>query len=361
MLEQTQHFCDWLQKLDDASLKGYIAAKLELAATNGIYGSTTNVGNNFFRLNMPYWNYGCFIYFAVKGKKIRLLFGNDLKLETKNDLARAITQTKNGIKMKKGARKKLGTKKTSLKVKKFNSAKFLDSDEAISGYLNCAVETGDADFIAHCTSNAIKAQKKRTGTFSVDANKLTEAILVSTPFIDTSKEHTETTAQQVAQYLLAQDAGMKVFAPGNKYIEINNKVCREGCVRLNCYLHTAQNLYIAMHGVKLFEDNLYASETGGVVQSIVLNYEILRMNDTTKKLPKLKRKKQMFLDRLMEIYDYAPVEELVNISQEDPEWEEKHIQPCAKRQMNSIKNAKEYKEKYEDAIYVFNHPNFGCD
>ena len=168
------------------------------------------------------------------------------------------------------------------------------------------------------------------------------------------------TAAQIAQYFLSKDPQAKIFAPAdNKHvIKLNDSTPYEGNVRLNKYLHIAQNLYIAMYGKKLFEDDLYAYTNGGVVPLVQNNYALLRdgrLIDNSLSNDKIKA----YLDRFSDIYDYAPLDELIEISHEDPEWEEKTRLPRGQQKMNSLDHIKDYKEQYEDAIYVFTHEDFG--
>ena len=171
-----------------------------------------------------------------------------------------------------------------------------------------------------------------------------------------------TTAIQVAQYFLSKDPNAQLFAPADSkhVIELNGSTPYEGNVRLNKYLHIAQNLYIAMYGEKLFDDDIYAYTNGGVVPAVQNNYAFLRKGVSLDKELDDEGKKK-FLDRFNVIYDYAPLDELIEISHEDPEWEEKTINPFGQQKMSSLERIDEYKEQYEDAIYVFTHEDFGVE
>jgi uncharacterized phage-associated protein len=168
------------------------------------------------------------------------------------------------------------------------------------------------------------------------------------------------TATQIAQYLLSKDREARVFAPvdDEHVVAMDGSTRHEGNVRLNKCLHIAQNLHIAMYGEKLFADDLYACTIGGVVPVVQDNYALLRKGVQLDS-PLADGDVERFLDRFSDIYDHAPLDELVEISREDPEWVEKSALAHGQQKMDSLNHIEDYKEQYEDAVYVFTHENFG--
>ena len=89
-------------------------------------------------------------------------------------------------------------------------------------------------------------------------------------------------AIDVAKYFLNKDDGT-LF--NNKLVERSGRRFYEGNARLNKYLHIAQNLYIAQHGRKLFEDDLYAYDNGVVIPSVQENYLAIKSRYVGKSIP----------------------------------------------------------------------------
>lgn len=156
------------------------------------------------------------------------------------------------------------------------------------------------------------------------------------------------TAKDVAQWILAQDQTETVFT--KRLISKNGRTFYEGNARLNKYLHLAQNIYIAMTGRKLFTDSLYAYDNGGVVPQIQENYSILLKR---KKKPALPDDVTSFLEKLCIIFQGATLDELIALSHEDHEWENK----CRgyfrqEQEMDSLKYSEEYAEQYADILHI---------
>ena len=124
----------------------------------------------------------------------------------------------------------------------------------------------------------------------------------------------------------------------------------EGNARLNKYLHIAQNLYIARYGSKLFEDDLYAYDNGAVVPSVQENYLAIKSRYVGKTLPTNERD---FLDKVYQALHSASLEELIEISHEDGEWERKSgFYKKEDQRMDSLKNVDEYREQYKDMLII---------
>ena len=124
-------------------------------------------------------------------------------------------------------------------------------------------------------------------------------------------------AIDVAKYFLNKDDGT-LF--NNRLVGRAERKFYEGNARLNKYLHIVQNLYIARYGSKLFEDDLYAYDNGAVVPSVQENYLAIKSRYVGKTLPPNERD---FLDKVYQALYGASLEELIEISHEDGEWERK--------------------------------------
>lgn len=156
------------------------------------------------------------------------------------------------------------------------------------------------------------------------------------------------TDMQVAKYFLSKDTDGALF--NKKLIGRNGRTFYEGNARLNKYLHIAQNLYIAKTGKKLFSDDLYAYDNGAVAPNIQENYAILlaRPKDV-----ELSEEMRDFLDRVYAALQNAELEELIEISHEDPEWIAKHTYYQKPMQrMDSMAFAEEYKQQYADMLKI---------
>lgn len=153
-------------------------------------------------------------------------------------------------------------------------------------------------------------------------------------------------AIDVAEYFLSKDPERKLFT--KKLQTKNRRKFYEGNARLNKYLHLAQNVFIAKNGEKLFGDDLYAYDNGAVATSVQESYSVLWSRSNT---PAFTPEIAEFLDKLYLILENAPLDELIDISHEDPEWADKHrgySKEC--QRMDSLSRSSEYKEQYADVI-----------
>lgn len=150
----------------------------------------------------------------------------------------------------------------------------------------------------------------------------------------------------IAEYFLTKDPDRKLFT--KELITKNGRTFYAGNARLNKYLHLAQNVYIAKTGKKLFEEDLFAYSNGAVVIDVQENYAILWSRSI---VPKLTSDIAEFLDKIYQILENAPLDELIEISHEDSEWAAKHGGYSKERQrMNSLSHAKEYQLQYADVL-----------
>ena len=155
-------------------------------------------------------------------------------------------------------------------------------------------------------------------------------------------------AMDVARYFLSKDSNRNVFT--KDLTEKNGRRFYAGNARLNKYLHMAQNFYIAKTGGKLFEDDLYAYDNGAVALNVQENYAVLQ---SRKDIPTLEPDAKEFLDRIYKLLENATLDELIELSHEDSEWNAKHKYYSKERQqMDSLAHAEEYKEQYHDVLQI---------
>lgn len=153
-------------------------------------------------------------------------------------------------------------------------------------------------------------------------------------------------AMDVAEYFLSKDPDRKLFT--KKLQTKNGRKFYEGNARLNKYLHMAQNVFIAKMGEKLFGEDLYAYDNGAVATNVQENYSVLWSRNN---VPTFTPEIIEFLDKLYLILENAPLDELIDISHEDPEWADKHrgySKEC--QRMDSLAHLSEYKEQYADVV-----------
>lgn len=153
-------------------------------------------------------------------------------------------------------------------------------------------------------------------------------------------------AIDVAEYFLSKDPDRKLFT--KKLQTKSGRKFYEGNARLNKYLHMAQNVFIAKTGGKLFGEDLYAYDNGAVAINVQENYSVLWSRSNQ---PSFSPEIIEFLDKLYLILENAPLDELIDISHEDPEWADKHrgySKEC--QRMDSLSRLSEYREQYADVI-----------
>lgn len=156
-------------------------------------------------------------------------------------------------------------------------------------------------------------------------------------------------AKDVALYFLHLDEDKTLFDK-DSVMECNGSTFYVGNARLNKFLHLAQNIHIAKYSEPLFLEDIYAYNNGGVIKKIQENYPVL-LAKRDQPYGDISQETKMFLTRLFNILKDAPVERLIELSHEDPEWKDKSIFQYGKRQiMDSMSRKEEYEERYEDII-----------
>lgn len=152
-----------------------------------------------------------------------------------------------------------------------------------------------------------------------------------------------------AKYLISLDADRTVF--NKNLVERENRKFYEGNARLNKYLHLAQNIYIAKTGEPLLNTVFYAYDNGAVAPDVLDKYGVLLERNW--KVPELPADAEDFLKRIYRAFSGAELDELIELSHEDSEWEAKHrYYQKNDQRMDSMKHKEEYKEQYADMVKV---------
>lgn len=154
-----------------------------------------------------------------------------------------------------------------------------------------------------------------------------------------------TTAKDVALYFLKKDENKDVF--DFELMQIDGVSFYKGNARLNKYLHLSQNLYLAMYGEPLFIESLFAYDNGAVVPSVQKNYRRLRTEFSGIEID-LSYEQKNFLDKVYNMLENATINELIELSHEDREWEMKN--KTSSQIMDSLANIVEYSKQYSDAV-----------
>jgi len=150
----------------------------------------------------------------------------------------------------------------------------------------------------------------------------------------------------VAKYFLGKDNDHSVF--NNNLITRNGRTFYEGNARLNKYLHLTQNIYIAMHGKPLFDTVFYAYDNGAVSKVVQENYARLTKVDNDVHILYADTD---YLNKVYEILKDANIDELIDLSHEDIEWQEKsRFYNLNDQIMNSMSHVDEYKRQYKDIV-----------
>ena len=155
----------------------------------------------------------------------------------------------------------------------------------------------------------------------------------------------------VALYYLSKDPENKMF--NRKLIERNNRRFYEGNARLNKYMQLAQNVYIAMYNELLIDTKFYAYDNGAVDIDVQKNYDsLLSMAHSKPSYGETIPEKQIeFLDAIYELLEDASIDELIELSHEDPSWIEKHNYYYKEDQlMNQVEKAEQYRKQYSNVI-----------
>jgi uncharacterized phage-associated protein len=155
--------------------------------------------------------------------------------------------------------------------------------------------------------------------------------------------------EDIAKYILSLDNNNQIFI--DNLLTLEGRKCYAGNVRLNKYLHIMQMVYIAINNKKLFEEEMYAYDNGVVVDTVMSNYKYLSSTRNNYNIKDKDTKK--FIKKMFDILQYAPLEELINISNQDEEWRKKHNYYQKKDQLIDVDSQKEnYQKMCADFIEI---------
>lgn len=145
------------------------------------------------------------------------------------------------------------------------------------------------------------------------------------------------TAGEIASFFLSLDKDNKLFK--------NNTEARQ---RLNNYLYSAQVNYIAKQGIPLFSDKIHAAKNGCTIQYIEENY--IKMLTKKEKI-KLKPEDEDFLERLYKQFEYATDENIKEVAQSDPAWQQYYYNHNEDgKPLNIIGNTIVYQKCYRGSV-----------
>ncbi len=152
-------------------------------------------------------------------------------------------------------------------------------------------------------------------------------------------------ARDAAYFFLQNDPDLFT----NDLVYRNGHRMYEGNARLNKYLHLAQNVHIVQFGKPLFDDTLYAFSNGGVVIDVYKNYRHLK--DTYEQhVVDIPEEERSFLKKIAASLHDASVDDLIEISHQDEEWQARRN--SVSQEMDSMSRVKEYQERYADVIKI---------
>lgn len=118
-----------------------------------------------------------------------------------------------------------------------------------------------------------------------------------------------------ALYILSLDKKHELF---NKNLRTQNgKTFYEGNIRLNQYMHLAQNIYLAKYGEPLMDSVFYAYDNGVVDPDVQENYLVLL--ERKDKNVVMEENGKRFLDAVCKAFRNATLDELIELSHEDQE------------------------------------------
>ncbi len=155
---------------------------------------------------------------------------------------------------------------------------------------------------------------------------------------------------EVVAFFLAQDKNRTYF--NKKLIQNNGRTFYEGNARLNKMLHLAHNIYIAKNGQPLLNDEFYAYDNGAVIPEIQENYGRLLVAPH-QTLFSFDEETKSFLAKVFYVFKDAPIDELIELDHEDPEWKRRNVNRSKTEQkMVSMPNLSDYQNRYRDIVKV---------
>ena len=130
-------------------------------------------------------------------------------------------------------------------------------------------------------------------------------------------------------------------------VNYNNRKFYEVNARLNKYLFLSQVVHLIKYNETLFSDKFCAYYNGPVIEEIMNSFPRITPN---KHKDTINKEKRSFLDKIYLSLENATYEELIEITQEDPEWKRLRNNTYQAPVMNLENNIEEYKRRYKGLI-----------
>ena len=164
------------------------------------------------------------------------------------------------------------------------------------------------------------------------------------------KEQVMLNALEVAKYFLDKDPRRVYF--NCTLVTKNDRTFYEGNAKINKFLHLAQTLHIAKFGEPLISDVFYAYANGAVVDEVQQKFNSFLYKPATFGVSFDDRTND-FLDRVYYMLMGSSVEDLIDLSHEDDEWEDKSRNRMKKDQkMDFLLRAEGYRERFADGLTI---------
>lgn len=156
-------------------------------------------------------------------------------------------------------------------------------------------------------------------------------------------------ATDVAKFFLSLDEDH--LFDDDTLVEMNGRRLYKGNARLNKYLQLSQNVFIAKYGKLLFPETVYAYDNGGVVREVQENYRVIISNPIMEDV--FDKDTEVFLKRMYITLKNATLDDLIQISHEDPAWIEKHnYYRLSDQKMMPMAFINDYRERYKDVLIL---------
>ena len=150
-----------------------------------------------------------------------------------------------------------------------------------------------------------------------------------------------------AKYFISKDNEHQLF--NADITERDGRLYCDGNIRLNKFLHLAQNIYYAKTGRALIDTIFYAYDDGAAIPKIRECY--FKLICEAPYNIKFDYETTVFLDRFYQAFKNASVDELIELSREDIEWKEKYLYfDNESQKMDMTAHPDEYRQQYADII-----------
>ena len=162
-------------------------------------------------------------------------------------------------------------------------------------------------------------------------------------------------ARDIALYLINLDENKNVF--NLNLATYNDRTFYEGNCRLNKMLQMALNIYYAGTGKRLFKEDMYAYDNGGVVIDIQENYKDLLKEKYNNSI--LDEHVLKILNSLYSSFgENMHIADVIRISHQDPEWNKKSKFYEREMQKMELENMEDwYKSKMKNLAYTIGDYN----